>query len=315
MIYIGWHFPAVCRPPGIIKQEIKMNYNHLIYFQTLAKYEHYRKAAEELHITQPSLSNAIHSLENDLQVSLFEKEGRGVRLTKQGTRFLEYVNTALREIQMGREMLHYEQMQPDTLLRIGLVMSVAYEDFPRWIREFQKKTGKKLFYSCTNDTTDALTLALKSGDLDLIICSRVNDPKIRFTTLFPQQLVLLTPKGHRFSSRKSVDIQDLNGETFIAHTRVTAMHEILADICRQYHINVKIVAEADEDRAIIGMVRAGLGCGVTTYSPELYGTGFSVVPLTGSGFQGQICVGRRVGTPLPETAKAFYSYLIGRETL
>ena len=65
-----------------------MNYNHLVYFQTLAALENYRKAAQQLHITQPSLSNAIHNMEADLGVQLFEKKGRGVRLTVQGTRFL-----------------------------------------------------------------------------------------------------------------------------------------------------------------------------------------------------------------------------------
>ena len=286
-----------------------VNYNHLLYFQKLATYEHYGKAAEELHITQPSLSNAIHNLEEDLGVPLFEKSGRGVRLTKQGMRFLEYVNHALQEIRMGTQMLHYEQMQTDTLLRLGLIMAVAYGHFPEWIRGFQEKTGRKLFYSCTNDTSDALSLELKAGRLDLIICSRLDDPRVELTPLFRQQLVLLTPKKHRFASRKTVNIRELDGESFVAHSRSTALHDTLADIYTRNHIDVKIVGEADEDRTIIGMVRAGLGCGVTTHSPELFGTDFSVIPIEGSGFNGQVYVGKRRGAQLSGQAEAFYKYL------
>lgn len=287
-----------------------MNYNHLIYFQKLAKYEHYHKAAEELHITQPSLSNAIHSLEKDLGVRLFEKKGRGVRLTKQGSRFLEYVNNAIHELQVGTELLHYEQISSDGILNLGIIMSVAYDRFPRWINEFREQTGRNVFFSCINDTSDALLLEMKAGTLDLIICNRVNDPKIEFTTLFDEQLILLVPRDHRLAKQRTVSVRDLAGENFIAHNRTTALHDILADLFMRNHTHVNIVGEADEDRAILGMVRAGLGCGVTTYSPEIYGTDFTAIPITDSGFDGKICVGRRANIRLSGVAEAFYDYLV-----
>ncbi len=290
-----------------------MNYNHLIYFQKLAKYEHYHKAAEELHITQPSLSNAIHALEKDLGVRLFEKKGRGVRLTKQGSRFLEYVNNAVHELQIGMELLHYEQVSSEGILKLGIVMSVANDRFPGWITDFRKQTGRKVFFSCVNDTSDALILELKAGTLDLIICSKVDDPKIEFTTLFDQQLILLVSRSHRFAKQSTVRIKDLAGENFIAHNRTTALHDILADIFMRNNTHVNIVGEADEDRAVLGMVRAGLGCGVTTYSPEIYGTDFAAVPIVDSGFDGKICVGRRANTALPNNAKLFFDYLIMKE--
>ena len=65
----------------------KLNLYHLRYFVTLAHLEHYTKAAEELMITQPSLSHAISLLEKELGVSLFEKEGRNIVLTKYGKMF------------------------------------------------------------------------------------------------------------------------------------------------------------------------------------------------------------------------------------
>ena len=286
-----------------------MNYNYLVYFQKLAYYEHYRKAAEALHITQPSLSNAIHQLEEELQVPLFEKAGRGVRLTKQGKRYLEYVNHAIHELQVGSDALQYEQIHADAFLSLGIVMAAAYELFPRWITGFQKKTGRKVFYSCVNDTSDALASELKAGSLDLIVSSRVDDSGIVFTPLIDQHLMLITPKFHRLAGRKSVDIRELDGEAFVAHSRNTALHDILADIYRRNHIRVKIISEADEDRAVIGMVRAGLGCGVTTQSSEIFGTDFSAIPITGSGFNGQLCIGRKINTPLSSTAEDFYEYL------
>lgn len=72
-----------------------MNLYHLRYFVTLAHLEHYTKAAEILSITQPSLSHAISSLESELGVKLFEKDGRNVVLTKCGQAFLVDVEQAL----------------------------------------------------------------------------------------------------------------------------------------------------------------------------------------------------------------------------
>ncbi|HBG7261898.1 TPA: LysR family transcriptional regulator [Clostridioides difficile] len=72
-----------------------MNLNHLHYFRVLAKVEHYTKAATQLFIPQPSLSNAISILEKELDTFLFEKQGINVCLTKYGRFFLTYVDKAL----------------------------------------------------------------------------------------------------------------------------------------------------------------------------------------------------------------------------
>ena len=72
-----------------------MTLNQLIYFQTIAKYEHFRLAAAELNLSQPSLSRSIATLEEELGVILFERNGRNVTLTKSGKVFLEHVDRIL----------------------------------------------------------------------------------------------------------------------------------------------------------------------------------------------------------------------------
>ena len=68
-----------------------MNYNYLRYFSVLAQLEHYTLAAARLGISQPSLSSAIHHLETELGVQLFEKVGRNIRLTEEGRFYQEKV--------------------------------------------------------------------------------------------------------------------------------------------------------------------------------------------------------------------------------
>ena len=243
-----------------------MNLNYLLYFQTLAKYEHYGKAAEELHITQPSLSKAIRNLEQDLGVELFEKSGRGIRLSSQGVHYLDYVDKALHELRLGNDILRYEKASFDAFVPIGL--------------------------SCKNGTTKQLVLALKNGSVDLIICSEVKDPRIEMTPLYSTDLVLLVPPGHRFTGRKSVRLRELEGESFVAHSRGSVLHDMLADIYRRNNLNVSIVSEADENAAIIAMVHAGLGCGVMPRSEEVSRSAFGAIPIRDSGFDTRICIGR-----------------------
>ena len=78
-----------------------MNLNQLYYFQKIAKLQHYHQAAKELNISQPSLSRSISNLEDELGVSLFQKNGRNIELTKYGRIFLEHVNRILEEINIA----------------------------------------------------------------------------------------------------------------------------------------------------------------------------------------------------------------------
>lgn len=64
-----------------------MNLDHIRYFQAIAYYEHYGRAAQALHVSQPNLNYAVTQLENELGVPLFEKHGRGVQLTRYGRLF------------------------------------------------------------------------------------------------------------------------------------------------------------------------------------------------------------------------------------
>lgn len=78
-----------------------MNLSQLRYFRKLAQVQHFTRAAEELFITQPALSNSIKQLEGELGIPLFEQHGRNVRLTKFGKEFNEYVSEGLDVIDKG----------------------------------------------------------------------------------------------------------------------------------------------------------------------------------------------------------------------
>ena len=99
-----------------------MNYNVLRYFSVLAQTEHYTTAAARLGISQPSLSSAIHNLENALGgVKLFEKVGRNIRLTDEGKFYQEKVDAALQELHTASLMLRDSKVSAPVVIRMGYV--------------------------------------------------------------------------------------------------------------------------------------------------------------------------------------------------
>ena len=99
-----------------------MNYNVLRYFSVLAQVEHYTVAAARLEISQPSLSSAIHNLENELGgVKLFEKVGRNIRLTEEGKFYQEKVDAALNELHSASLMLRDSKISAPVVIRMGIV--------------------------------------------------------------------------------------------------------------------------------------------------------------------------------------------------
>ena len=141
-----------------------MNLNQLYYFRTLADYEHYTRAAEELHITQPTLSKAISSLEQELGAYLFEKKGRNVVLTKQGKHYLEYVKAALSELERGNDYLRKEQATAEGYIDLGMVTSVEYDMVPPMDSELSGIHREKIFFLQTG-TSRQLINGLKENQV------------------------------------------------------------------------------------------------------------------------------------------------------
>ena len=96
-----------------------MNYNYLRYFSVLAQVEHYTLAAARLGISQPSLSSAIHALEDELGgVKLFEKAGRNIRLTEEGRYYQEKVDAALNELNAASVVLRDSMASAPVVIRL-----------------------------------------------------------------------------------------------------------------------------------------------------------------------------------------------------
>ena len=117
-----------------------MNLFYLRYFVTLARVKHYTRAAEQLCITQPSLSHAISQLENELGVPLFEKSGRNTTLTRFGEEFLVCAEHTLSTLDAGVSSIR-KSARGEGLIRLGFLRTLGVEFIPRLAAGFLKKNA------------------------------------------------------------------------------------------------------------------------------------------------------------------------------
>ena len=196
-----------------------MNLSQLYYFRKLAELQHYAKAAKELYITQPSLSNAISSLEQELGVSLFQKTGRNVHLTKYGCEFLVYVNKGLEHIDKGiAVMKNYAGTSDGGKIDLGCIITVQTDYIPRLLNDYKSVAGNVSF-SVREDTSLPLVKDLLSGCYDVVFCAHCEtDPDIWYTPVLTQRLVVAMSSDCPLASKEFLVPEDLADQRLITYS-------------------------------------------------------------------------------------------------
>ena len=197
-----------------------MNLNNLYYFTIVAQYEHYTKAAEYLCITQPSLSRAIASLEDELGIPLFEKDGRNIRLTKYGILLNSYVSKSYQEIEFGYSLLQDMKRKEFGVIDFSFLFVLGYNFVPLLIKNFLAIEGNKGIRINFNQCNTATSLdKIKEGSVDIGLCTYMPDePDIDFTPVLKQNLVCITSANHPLAQKKSVSMEELLPYPLIKYT-------------------------------------------------------------------------------------------------
>ncbi len=195
-----------------------MNLSQLYYFRKLAELQHYTQAAQELYITQPSLSGAIASLEAELGIALFEKRGRNVYLTKYGREFYGYVCESLQTLEHGIEVARDHGGALGGVVDIGCISTIQGDYLPEVIRAFMKEKGSKVTFSIHQEQTNAIISAIEERRWDIGFCSAVdNKPDLFFVPVLQQPLVVVVNKFHPLAKEASLSLAQLKDYELISY--------------------------------------------------------------------------------------------------
>lgn len=249
-----------------------MNLSHLYYFRTLARVQHYTRAAEELFITQPTLSNAVSQLEKELGIPLFQKEGRNVRLTKQGREFDEYITQALDLIDKAVDIAHEQAGSPSGAIDLGVIYTIQADYLPPLLRAYRDRYGSGITINTYQGLTTQLVEDLESGRYDVVFGSYVEgkEDDLGFIPVDSQRLVAVVHDYSPFAKRESVTIEDLSHSKIYSYSPDIPLGKEVRKICRECcdrDLDIHATAEdeitlgslVDSDPSAIGLVLDTLG--------------------------------------------------------
>lgn len=231
-----------------------MTLNQILYFQKIANLENYHQAAEELYISQPSLSRSMASLENELGVTLFEKEGRGVTLTKAGRMFLEYADRILTDCHIAVGKMREISMDGGKI-DIGYVFPLAGHYIPHRVKLFlEQPENQKVVFNFWQNHTPAIAKKVKTGELDVGFGGCLEKDDMEFFPVANQKLVIITPKDHPLAQRERIPFAELNRYPVIGYDKDSWMGTRTRALYAKYNIQPDIVVECPDEYSIVALV-------------------------------------------------------------
>ncbi len=236
-----------------------MTLNQILYFRKVARLENYHQAAEELYISQPSLSRSMAALESELGITLFEKKGRGVVLTNAGRLFLEHADRIAGDCDIAAGKMK-ELASGGGKINIGYIFPLAGHYIPHNVRTFlDKEENKNVAFSFWQNHTPAIAQKVKSGELDLGFGDFLKRDDMEFFPLIQQPLVIVSPEQHPIADEPEVPLVKLTRYPVIGYDRASWMGAYTGHLYRKYQLHPNIIMECPDEYSIVALVRENFG--------------------------------------------------------
>ena len=260
-----------------------MTLAQLQYFKTLAHVLHYTRAAEKLHIAQPSLSYSINELEKELNVKLFTREDRRITLTIYGEQFLPYVENALAMLDDGTEALRQMSGSSYQIVRLGYFHSIAASFIPPLIdRLYRMEENKRLRFQFVETVSFDLLHLLKNGDLDLCF-SLHQDDAVESTPVFEQPLFLAVPAAHPLAERSQVGFEDVIREPLAMLDRTSSLRTLVDELFAQQNVTPNTMFIVRECNAAVQYVSLKLCAAILPQVPAMETDKIRTIPIVCNG--------------------------------
>jgi LysR family hydrogen peroxide-inducible transcriptional activator len=236
-----------------------MEMHQLQYVVAVARARNFSRAAEQCHVSQPSLSQQIQKLEDELGERLFDRMKREVKLTAHGEAFLHRAMRILEEADAAKR----EASDAGSLLRgtvrVGALPTIAPYLLPDVMVTFVKKFPGVQIVVQEDTTAQLLKLAL-TCEIDFAIVSRpIRDGRLEVRELFSEELLLALPLEHPLTRKRTVNANDLAGERLIVMQEGHCLGDQVLGFCDRHDVQHHISFRSAQLETIQSFVRAGLG--------------------------------------------------------
>lgn len=243
-----------------------MEFHQLRYICAVAEAGSFSRAAERCNVAQPSLSQQVLKLEEDLGAKLFDRLGRSVRLTEAGRVFLPHARSILGEMETARSSVADKSTAVRGSVAVGVIPTIAPYLMPRYTSAFAKKYPEAKL-RIVEETTPILLQSLRDLTIDLaILALPLRDKNLKLFPLRTEPLFAVLPRNHPRAATEALALKDLRGEPFVMLRDGHCFRDLSIAACNRARVTPRIAFESGQFSSLFGMVAAGFGISL---APEM----------------------------------------------
>jgi DNA-binding transcriptional LysR family regulator len=236
-----------------------MEMQQIRYFLAVCDKSSFTRAAESAYVSQPSLTQAIKKLEDELGGELFTRDRSGCSLTALGRLIEPNLRNIFRESQAIKADAIRFNRQNTVPLRIGLMLTISSQRLSPILADFQQDfplIEVELIVDCETNLLKQLAL----GGLDLIISSPqdLTDGFYQFLPLYEERYVVAFNDKHRFKQFETIELSAIQNEPFLDRLNCE-LREKLKSVCLDRQIDLRPAYRSNSEEWILNMVHAGIG--------------------------------------------------------
>jgi DNA-binding transcriptional LysR family regulator len=243
-----------------------MQLRQLEYFQMVSKLKSITKAAENLNVSQPSVTVAIKKLEEELGVSLFDRNFKKLVLTAEGQIFLKRAEKILSAARYALDEMHGCRAANKVNIKIGITPIVGAMIFPDIFEKFQIEYSDAKV-SFREEGSLMIRELLQKGELDLgiLITSNIS-PELEKIVIATEQIHVCFAAGHSLQRLSAVPFSSLKKEAFVLFKEDTYSRQMILDECERQQVVPSIGFSSRQIETILGLVEKGVGI---SFLPEI----------------------------------------------
>lgn len=236
-----------------------MDVLQLRYFVAVARAGSFVRAAEEERIAQPSLSQQIKKLEEELGVSLFDRLGRGLKLSPYGERLLPQAEEILAKVEGAKRGVEALKCEDAGQLKVGIIPTLLPYAMVEPLAAFQKKFPL-INLVMLEDTTEVLIDLLRRAELDVaLLALPIKHDEIVCSELFREPLLAAVPPGHKLAKAEKIQLATLGLERMLLLREGHCLRDDVLTACKKSKAQFQHFFESDHLESILRMVAAGFG--------------------------------------------------------
>ena len=236
-----------------------MELRQLEYFQAAGRLSNITAAADRLHVSQPSVTTGIKSLENELGVKLLDRSRKRISLTSEGRIFLQRADDILALVSDAIAQMNDLRLVQVGTIRIGITPMMGAALFPSALANFQKEYPN-VRMAVAEEGSLSIASQLEKGELDIGIMITSDMPAgLKGMPIRRGQIVVCLPPGHPLGEYERIPFERLSDEPFILFGEDTYSRHLILRECARLQFSPRIVFSSSQIGTVIGLVSRGVG--------------------------------------------------------